>query len=73
MIRSGIKQGAGAGRANLRKKQTENKWIRRGLKQGAGRANLRKKETMNGLEAAKNRGQGGPTKEKRENEWISRD
>ena len=39
---------------------------------GAGRANLRKKKKLNGLVGDKNRGLGGPSLEKRENEWISR-
>ena len=46
---------------------------KKGLKPGAGRANLTKKKTkINGLVGAKNRGLGGPTLEKSENEWIRR-
>ena len=68
-ISRGLKRWAGI--ANLRKKEKTNGLVGTDYR-GARQTNLREKEKTNGLVGAKNRGRGGSTKEKRENEWISR-
>ena len=45
---------------------------KKGLKTGGGAGQPNKKKKINGLVGAKNRGRGGKTLEKSENEWIRR-